>query len=144
MPLFESLAIKLLINTLIMSSRVSRPKLSALIIDDEIDICYLLGNILKQRNIQTVFVGSIAEADKILQFHPDFFFIFLDNHLPDGQGVDYISSLKKKSPYSHLIMITAYDTSADRQQVKMAGIDSFIGKPFSKEIIFKTIEHFGA
>ena len=115
-------------------------KLKALIIDDETDICYLLGSILKQKNIQSLFAGSLAEAEKTLQSHPDLFFIFLDNHLPDGLGITNIRQLKKNFPLSHFIMITAHDTNADRKKAKEDGADFFIGKPFSKEAIFKTID----
>ena len=37
----------------------------ALIVDDEKDIGFLLGNILKQANIQPVLAGSITEAERI-------------------------------------------------------------------------------
>jgi DNA-binding NtrC family response regulator len=114
----------------------------ALIIDDETDICYLLSSILRQKNIQTVFAGSLAEADKALQANASFFYIFLDNHLPDGLGINYIANLKAKFPGSRVIMITAHDSSADRQKAVSDGVDYFIGKPFSKDAIFSTIDRF--
>jgi DNA-binding response OmpR family regulator len=116
----------------------SPPKLMALIIDDESDICFLLGNILEQKNIRSLYAGSLAEATKTLQSHPDPSFIFLDNHLPDGFGISYISELKREHPLSLIIMITAHDTNADRRKAEEYGADFFIGKPFSKETIFKT------
>ncbi len=36
--------------------------MKALIIDDEIDICYLLSGILKQKNFQTNYVNNLANA----------------------------------------------------------------------------------
>lgn len=118
----------------------SPTKLKALIIDDETDICYLLSSILKQKNIQSLFAGSLAEAEKTIRSNPDLGFIFLDNHLPDGLGIGYISQLKKKYPQSHLIMITAHDFSSNRQKAEEEGADFFISKPFSKETIFKAID----
>ena len=38
-----------------------------LIVDDELDICYLLSGMLKQRNLQTGFVNSLADAVVALQ-----------------------------------------------------------------------------
>lgn len=116
----------------------TKPK--ALIIDDETDICYLLSSILRQKNFQTVFAGSISEAEKILDNDGGHSVIFLDNHLPDGLGVNYIISLKKRCPSCIIIMITAHDTLSDRQKAESNGVDFFIGKPFTKEIIFKTLE----
>lgn len=115
-----------------------KPK--ALIIDDETDICYLLSSLLRQKNFQTVLAGSITEAEKIVDCENQHSIIFLDNHLPDGLGVNYILSLKKKCPSSIIVMITAHDTLADRLKAQEHGVDFFIGKPFSKETIFKTLE----
>ncbi len=121
-----------------------RSKYKALIVDDETDICYLLGNILKQRNIHTVFAGSLAEAGKLLESSPDFSLIFLDNHLPDGYGVSQIKEFKHKNPGAQLVMISAHDTKTDKKKAVDNGADLFIGKPFSREIILKTIEKFQA
>lgn len=115
-------------------------KIKALIIEDESDICYLLSNILKQRDVQSILAGSLAEADKILQNSSAPGIVFLDNHLPDGMGIDYIQRLKKRYPNSVVVMITAYDNASDREKARREGVDYFIGKPFSKELIFSTLE----
>jgi two-component system OmpR family response regulator len=122
-----------------MSSERAR-KRKALIIDDESDICYLLSSILKQKNIQTVFAGSLVETDRILQSADQFGYIFLDNHLPDGLGTSYIQRLKSRFPETRVIMITAHDSAEDRNRATENGIDSFIGKPFSTESILHTVE----
>jgi two-component system, OmpR family, response regulator len=125
-----------------LNNPLTRPK--ALIIDDETDICFLLSGILKQKNFQTTMAGSLSEAQKIIENETEPSVIFLDNHLPDGFGVNYISTLKKKFPSSIVIMITAHDTVADREKATAQGVDFFIGKPFSKELIFKTLEGIAA
>ena len=111
----------------------------ALIVDDETDICYLLSNILKQKNIQTVFAGSLAEADRMLQSPNFFYYVFLDNHLPDGLGINQIKHWKAKFPLIHLIMITAHDSYEERKKASKDGADDFISKPFSKEVILNSI-----
>src|ERR1700751_1149556 len=70
----------------------------ALIIEDESDICYLLSNILKQKYVQSELAGSMEEADKIWKDNPPPGIVFLDNHLPDGMGINYIRRLRKKFP----------------------------------------------
>ena len=42
-------------------------KLNALIVDDEKDICFLLSNILKQKNYNSTLAGSLAEAQKLIE-----------------------------------------------------------------------------
>lgn len=111
----------------------------ALIIDDETDVCYLLKGILRQKNIDASYAGSLADGeDFIREKVPDF--IFLDNHLPDGFGVDRIRHLKQEHPLCKIVMITAHDTPADREKAYLEGVDYFIGKPFTKDVILKTVE----
>jgi two-component system, OmpR family, response regulator len=114
--------------------------LKILIIDDERDIRYLLGNILKQKNIRTVFASTLSDADDIIEHDAELAFVFLDNHLPDGLGVNYIKEIKKKCPLCKVIMITAHDNEADRKKASYEGVDFFIAKPFSRELILKTID----
>ena len=111
----------------------------ALIVDDETDICYLLSNILKQKNIQTTFAGSLAEADKMLQSPDYFYYVFLDNHLPDGLGINQIKRWKERFPFIHVIMITAHDSYEERKKATRDGAEKFISKPFSKEVILNSI-----
>jgi DNA-binding NtrC family response regulator len=157
-PLFWCLAIKLPViairkHLVVESSSISPPnpafivpmgdlntsKPYALIIDDEVDICYLLKGILKHKNIDAQYVTSLSEAEEFLR-NDSPPLIFLDNHLPDGRGVDFIRQFKTQLPSSTIIMITAHDTSADREKAFNEGVDFFIGKPFTREIIIKTVE----
>jgi DNA-binding response OmpR family regulator len=113
--------------------------LKALIIDDETDICYLLSRLLKHKNLDPSFVNSLSEADKVLKSdHPEI--IFLDNHLPDGLGINYISYIKKNYPKSKIVMMTAHDSGDDRAKALKNGADYFIGKPFTSDIIYKTVD----
>jgi two-component system, OmpR family, response regulator len=110
-----------------------------LIIDDEVDICYLLKGIMRLKNIEADYATSLADADIRLQKnHPSV--IFLDNHLSDGIGMDHVRRFKREYPSARIVMITAHDTQADREKAHNEGVDFFIGKPFSREIILKTLE----
>ncbi len=113
--------------------------MKALIIDDEIDICYLLSGLLTNKKIKTGYATSIADAKEVLKKHtPEI--IFLDNRLPDGRGVDFAGYIKKTYPATKVAMITAYDTPADKNAALAQGIDHFVGKPFTVEKIYETVE----
>ncbi len=62
-------------------------KIKALIIDDEKDICFLLGGMLEYKNLDPHFVYSITDARKALEKEKPAV-IFLDNHLPDGSSTN--------------------------------------------------------
>ena len=113
--------------------------LKVLIIDDETDICYLLSTLLKQKNLETACVNTLSAATKSLEKDP-VEIVFLDNHLPDGLGMNYIEHIKSNHPGVKIVMITAHDTPGDRQNAMTQGADFFIGKPFSREVIYRTVE----
>lgn len=110
----------------------------ALIIDDETDICYLLSRLLKQKNYETAFVNTLSAANNALKAeNPEL--IFLDNHLPDGLGMNYILYIKENYPKSKIVMITAHDSADDREKAMNNGADFFIGKPFTSELIYEAV-----
>lgn len=113
-------------------------KLKALIVDDEVDICFLLSSILKQQQLKTSYVHTLEAAKTALQTDPPAI-LFLDNHLPDGRGLDFIAEIKQNWPAIKIVMITAHDSPNERRQAREEGADLFISKPFSREIILDAI-----
>jgi two-component system, OmpR family, response regulator len=110
-----------------------------LIVDDELDICYLLSSLLRQRNFVTGFVNTISDAVNALQVNtPDI--LFLDNHLPDGFGLDFIPQIKKNYPDVKVIMITAHDGAVERKKAHDGGVDLFVAKPLNKKLINDAID----
>jgi DNA-binding response OmpR family regulator len=114
--------------------------IDTLIVDDEVDICYLLSGILRKYNYHPYYVTTLKDAEKALS-HLTPALIFIDNHLPDGFGVDFLTRIKRDRPGSKVIMISAYDTNEDKTHAYENGVDYFIGKPFTSDIIFKAIQH---
>ena len=110
-----------------------------LIVDDELDICYLLSGMLKQRNFLTGFVNTLSDAVVALQNDPPAI-IFLDNHLPDGFGLDFIPYIKKNYPEVKVIMITAHDGAVERRQAYEGGVDLFVAKPLNRKMINDAID----
>lgn len=110
-----------------------------LIVDDEPDIRFLFSRILLKRNLKTGYARNIAEATLLIQEEKPSL-IFLDNSLPDGQGVDFIPFLKENCPSTRIVMVTANDSAIDKQNALLQGADDFLGKPLSLESINKTLD----
>jgi two-component system OmpR family response regulator len=110
-----------------------------LIVDDELDICYLLSGMLRQRNFRTGFVNSLSDAVVALQTDKPSLLV-LDNHLPDGLGIDFIPYVKKNYPEIKVIMITAHDGALDRKQAYDGGVDLFVAKPLNRKLINDAID----
>lgn len=128
---------------MIVDDYLNKYPVKALIIDDETDICYLLSRLLKQKNFDTAFVNNLSDANNALKAEmPEI--VFLDNHLPDGLGINYISYIKENYPFCKIVMITAHDSVDDREKAMTNGADFFIGKPFTSDLIYEAVEAISA
>jgi DNA-binding response OmpR family regulator len=110
-----------------------------LIVDDEPDICFLFGRILLKRDVKAGYANNLAEAIQSVQADPPSL-IFLDNSLPDGEGVDLIPFLKQHFPQIRVVMVTANDTALDKKKAFQQGADDFLGKPLSLALINRTLD----
>jgi DNA-binding NtrC family response regulator len=110
-----------------------------LIVDDELDICYLLSGMLKQRNFRADFVNSISDAKVALQTEKPGLLV-IDNHLPDGFGLDFVPYVKQTYPEIKVIMITAHDGALERKKAYDGGVDLFVAKPLNRKMINDAID----
>ena len=108
-----------------------------LIVEDEGEMCLLLNILLDAKEMELDHVKYLSNAKEYLEKeHPSV--ILLDNKLPDGFGVDFISYIKKNYPGIKVIMISGFDSSA--KDVAMEnGADDYIEKPFTKNQLFDSI-----
>ena len=107
-----------------------------LVIEDEGEIGLLLNIILNEKDFELDYVKDLSSADEYLQKEQPSV-IILDNKLPDGFGVDFISYIKKKYAAIKIIMISGFASAKD---VALAnGADIFFEKPFSKDELNKSL-----
>ena len=109
-----------------------------LIIEDEGDMCLLLNIILNGKDMDLDHVKNLAAAETYFKTEqPEV--VILDNKLPDGFGVDFISHIKSNYPTIKIIMISGFDGSA-KDVALHNGADIFLEKPFTKEQLYKAID----
>ncbi len=109
-----------------------------LIIDDEKDLCQLLGDTLSSHGYDVKFANTKREAMSSLKSRlPDL--VFLDLKLPDSDGLKLLSSIKKINPSTTVSIISAYGTEEVRDEASKLGAYGFIDKPFSEEDILRSI-----
>jgi two-component system, OmpR family, response regulator len=108
------------------------------IIEDEGDMCLLLNIMLQEKEIKLDHAKTIAAAQEYLEKeHPSI--IILDNKLPDGLGVDFVSFIKKNYPETKVVMISGYDGTIKNAALKN-GADIFLEKPFTREQLYYSIK----
>lgn len=111
-----------------------------LIIDDEEDLCWLLSNALTGKGYNVSAANTISDGMAHLNETPDL--ILLDLKLPDGDGMDILPEIKRITPETLVVIISAYGSEERRQDANDKGVHSFIDKPLTEENILSTIRQF--
>src|SRR5438094_6556694 len=109
----------------------------ALIIEDESDMCLLLNIMLNGKDVELDHVKNLASAKSYLQQEKPSV-VILDNKLPDGFGIDFISYIKSNYPSIKIIMISGYDASAEDVALDN-GADIFLQKPFTRDQLYQSV-----
>jgi DNA-binding NtrC family response regulator len=119
-----------------MSSR----KGSILIVDDEKEIVESLEELLKTESYQTATALTAEEGRQKLGREP-FDLVLLDVNLPDSNGLEVLRSIKRDSPETAVIMITAYDSSQVAFEASREGAESYITKPWDNDKLLLEIRN---
>ncbi|BDD00913.1 response regulator [Persicobacter psychrovividus] len=107
-----------------------------IIIDDEKEICLMLGKILAKLGHRVHCAHDCANA-KILLKREQATLYFLDLNLPDGSGFDLISFIDHPA---NIYFMSAWDGESERKQVEALNVNGFIHKPFTKKDITLIID----
>jgi len=114
-----------------------------LIVDDDEDICEILGEYVKSmgmfRNIVSATDGSVA-IDKLR--NQQFSLILLDLNLPRKNGLEvleYIGGEKGHSLDSVIMISGEFDENKIKKAVEFGG-RCFLAKPFSQELVVDKIK----
>ena len=108
-----------------------------LVVEDQGEVCLILDMILSDRKFDLDYVNNLLDADEYLVKNKPSA-IILDNKLPDGFGVDFITYVKKKYPEIKIIMISGFVTARD--VAMQNGADYFLEKPFSLESVNEALD----
>ena len=121
-------------NTTASKSKAAK---KVLVIEDEGEMGLLLNMMLDEKNFELDYVNNLLSAEEYLQKEEPSV-IILDNKLPDGFGVDFISYIKKKYSAIKIIVISGFGSARDVALEN--GADIFFEKPFSKDEFCKSVK----
>lgn len=103
-----------------------------LIVEDESGIRQLITFALQQEGFRFIEAKNLQTAQHLLSEHrPDL--IILDWMLPDGNGINLLQQLRKRSDSANIpvIMLTARSSEQDIIKGLDTGADDYLSKPFS-------------
>src|SRR6201985_1574132 len=109
-----------------------------LIIDDDMDMCNLLGRFLQKKGYETE--ASHSGGKGIAKFKESKFDVVLcDFRLGDKEGREVLKEIKNVDPYAIVIIITGYSDIKTAVDVIKAGAFDYITKPLIPEEVLNVI-----
>jgi len=105
----------------------SGPLKNILLIDDEEKLRSLLTRLISMEGFEVIQAPDCKTASKKLEQH-DIDVVLCDVKLPDGHGVDFLATIKKKYPLIEVILLTAYGNIPDGVQAIKNGAFDYIVK----------------
>lgn len=100
-----------------------------LVIDDEPGMRNFLVKILGPRVKKVAEAASTSEASRLLD-EGHFDLVILDNIMPGGTGLDWVTDQRRKGYFADTILVTAYADLEVAIAALRAGVSDFVLKPF--------------
>jgi len=113
---------------------------TALVIDDEPDICELLALTLGRMDIATDTAGDVGSA-KALLGEKRFDICLTDMRLPDGDGLELVEWMQDNAPGIPVAVITAHGNVETAVQALKLGAFDFISKPLDLNNLRNIVEN---
>ena len=110
-----------------------------LIIEDSPRLQRSLGTALRKSNYAVDTAMDGEEGLWLAQSH-DYDVIILDLMLPKRDGLEVLAELRRQGRDTHVLLLTARDTVADRVQGLRAGADDYLVKPFALEELLARVQ----
>ncbi|RYF92403.1 MAG: response regulator, partial [Chitinophagaceae bacterium] len=109
-----------------------------LIIDDDLDLCTLLGRFLSKNGYDIDMAHSGAKG--IAKFmEQKFDMVICDYRLGDMEGIKVLTSLRKENPAIKILMITGYSDIKTAVEVIKLGAFDYIVKPLIPDEVLSVV-----
>lgn len=115
-----------------------------LIVDDEIIVRTLIGETVRAMGHEVFLAASLAEGraylvDESQNAKPRMDVVFLDVHLPDGNGLDAIADFYGQSKAPEIIIITSHGTAEGAEMALRHGVWEYVQKPLKVHDVTATL-----
>ena len=114
-------------------------KRSILVVEDDPAIRRGVVDALQFAGYDVTQAGNACEGERFAT-QQRFDLILLDIVLPDGSGMEILSSIREQSPLQPVIVLTARGDERDRVNGLNRGADDYVVKPFSVKELLARVE----
>ena len=101
-----------------------------LVVDDEKEVTTFFKHLLASKNCEVYIANDAVEVDRVLSQQVPFDLALVDLKLPDANGLELLSRIKKKQASCEVIMMTGYSTVKTAVAAIQAGAKDYLEKPF--------------
>lgn len=109
-----------------------------LIVDDEPQICTLLGEMLSEQGFTCCPATSAAEAQQLLESR-EFRLVIMDIQMPGSSGLDLLAWIKRHRPDCKVILMTGASRREYLAQAIVLGAHEYIEKPFGNSELSEVV-----
>jgi len=109
-----------------------------LVVDDDLGMCGMLSDVLKEEGFSVHTTGESFEASKILK-KEEFDVIVTDLKMKGLKGLDLLEVAHKVAPMTPVIIITAFGTIESAIKAMKMGAYDYITKPFQMDEFVLTV-----
>jgi len=121
-------------------------KIKILIVDDELSMREFLSILLEREGYDVSVAGNAEEALRLLELSP-FDLVLSDVNMPGLNGIELLSRIRKRSPETGVLMITAFSAAEQAVEAMKLGAYDYIAKPFKieeiKQLVINALEKQG-
>lgn len=104
--------------------------MNILLVEDDLELGNGIRIALQDQAMQVVWVRRLAEAQRQME-DLAFDVVLLDLGLPDGDGIELLTRLRRERQTTPVLILTARDALDDRLHGLDSGADDYLVKPFA-------------
>jgi len=109
-------------------------KLQVLVIDDDAVVGRSFDRVLTDKGYQVSTVLSGQEGLDTMN-NRDFDVVFTDIKMPGMDGLEVAERIKARCPWTPVVVITGYGTEENEARASVLGVNGFVRKPLTPEMI---------
>lgn len=118
---------------------MSSEKKLILVVDDEEGACEFLKTFLEDRGYETIFALNGRDALKLIKERaPDL--VFLDIRMPEMNGMEMLSELKKQHIDANVVLMTGVDEERELEKARALGAKDLVEKPVELKILNEMVK----
>lgn len=116
------------------------PKKRILILDDESTLRSALFRAFDRKGYSVITANKIEEAAIFLHTDTSIDLAIIDINLPDGDGVQFIDTIRNTHPKCEFIILTGHATIDSAIKATQKGVIHYLTKPFNLEELIQNVE----